>query len=102
MAFDNSDAEERIELRPLVSLTRGLTLADLETITIDAIRTHRCLVDKAQSLFEALPDNCGTADASGGMQHLAYIKAAIDMHAQMSAVTTLVQLLGYMPNVHNN
>lgn len=38
----------------------------------------------------------------GGKQHLEYIEAMIEMHAQMSVVNTLVGLLGYIPKVSVN
>jgi hypothetical protein len=36
----------------------------------------------------------------GGPQHLRYIEASIEMHAQMSAVSTLISMLGYIPTVN--
>ncbi|NLS21297.1 transcriptional regulator [Rhizobium sp. P40RR-XXII] len=93
---------EKIELRPLVGLTRGLPLADLEALTIEAIRAHRHLVAKADKLFQALPDDYKTGKAAGGAQHLDSIGASIEMHAQMSVVNTLVSILGYIPKASMN
>lgn len=102
MEIDDTIAEERVDLRPLIGLTRGLSVADIETIAIEAIRTHRRLVNRAQELYEALPESYQQGEASGGAQHLEYVKATIDMHAQMSILTTLVQILGYTPTVRDN
>lgn len=99
MELEDVTVTEAVELRPLIALTRGLPPADLETITIDAIRTHRQLVEKADELFQALPETYKTGKEAGGPQHVRYIEASIEMHAQMSAVSTLVSILGFIPNV---
>jgi TraR antiactivator len=90
---------ETLELRPLLGLTRGLPKEDLETLTVEAIRIHRHLVDKADKLFQGLPEEYRVGKSIGGVQHLTYIKASIEMHAQMSVVSTLISILGYVPNV---
>ncbi|AYM60986.1 transcriptional regulator (plasmid) [Agrobacterium fabrum] len=90
------------ELRPVIGLTRGLSSADIETLTINAIRLHRKFVEKADQFFQALPEDYRTGKSVGGEQHLEYIEAMIEMHAQMSAVNTLVGLLGYIPKVSVN
>jgi hypothetical protein len=91
-----------VELRPVVGLTRGLPPADLESLTVDAIRTHRRLVEKADELFQALPEGYKSGELTGGPQHLCFIEASIEMHAQMSAVSTLISVLGYIPKVTVN
>ncbi|MBB5536271.1 hypothetical protein GGD55_002978 [Rhizobium giardinii] len=55
--MDSKDAAliEKLELRPVFGWTQGLPTADLETLTVDAIRQHRLLVDKADELYQALP-----------------------------------------------
>ncbi|NTH16709.1 transcriptional regulator [Agrobacterium rhizogenes] len=92
-------SEEEFELRPVIGLTRGLPLADIDALTAGAIRTHRGLVEKADQLFQALPDDYKSGAVAGGAQHLAYIEACIEMHAQMSVVNTLVDIIGYIPKV---
>ncbi|XUY30110.1 transcriptional repressor TraM (plasmid) [Agrobacterium sp. rho-8.1] len=89
-------------IRPVVGLTRGLSVTDLEILTVDAIRTHRILVDKADKLFQALPDDYKTGKTVGGSQHLCSIEASIAMHAQQSVVNTLIIILGYIPDVSLN
>lgn len=86
----------------MIGLTRGLASADIETLAVNSIRTHRQLVGKADQLFQALPDNLKTGNAVGGAQHLVYIEAMIAMHAQMLAVNTLLDILGYIPKVPVN
>lgn len=99
MELEDANVTKKVELRPLVGLTRGLSPTDLETITIDAIRTHRRLVEKADELFQALPEPFKTGQACGGPQHIRYIEASIEMHAQMSALNTLISILGFIPKV---
>ncbi|GLS35273.1 hypothetical protein GCM10010869_08610 [Mesorhizobium tianshanense] len=70
MESDIKTSQEKFELRPVVGLTRGLPLADLEALTIEAVRTHRRLVEKADQLFQALPDDYKFGKAAGGAQHL--------------------------------
>jgi hypothetical protein len=41
-----------------------------------------------------LPQDYQTGKSVDGEQHLEYIEAMIGMHAQMSAVSTLIGLLG--------
>jgi hypothetical protein len=91
--------KEKLELRPVFGLTQGLAAADLETLTVDAIRKHRLLVDKADELFRALPEDYQEGRATGGTVHLRYIEASIEMHAQMNALNTLITILGYIPKV---
>lgn len=102
MNLKDSAVSDTCELRPVIGLTRGLPSSDIETLAVNAIRLHRQLVEKADQLFQALPDNYKTGTATGGAQHLEYIEAMIEMHAQMSAVNTLVGLLGYIPKVSVN
>ncbi|MCD4662534.1 transcriptional repressor TraM [Agrobacterium sp.] len=97
-----ASAVETCELRPVIGLTRGLATGDVETLTVNAIRLHRQLVEKADQLFQILPDDYRTGKATGGVQHLEYIEAMIEMHAQMSAVNTLVGVLGYIPKIATN
>lgn len=102
MALKDAAVSDTCELRPVIGLTRGLSSADIETLTVNAIRLHRQLVEKADKLFQLLPDDIKTGTSAGGEQHLEYIEAMIEMHAQMSAVNTLVVLLGHIPKVSVN
>lgn len=90
---------ETLELRPLLGLTRGLPKEDLETLTVEAIQIHRHLVDKADKLFQELPEENKIGKSTVGVHHLTYVKASIEMHAQMSVVSTLISILGYIPQV---
>ena len=102
MAADDRTVTDTCELHPVIGLTRGLSAADLETLTVDAVLTHRQLVAKADHLFQALPNDYKTGTIAGGAQHLVYIEAMIAMHAQMIALNTLLDILGYIPKVPVN
>jgi len=102
MDVKDSAGSDTFDLRPVIGLTRGLSSTDIETLTVNAIRLHRQLVEKADQLFQVLPDNVKTGTAVGGQQHLEYIEAMIEMHAQMGAVNTLVALLGFIPKLSVN
>lgn len=102
MESEDVTVSKEVKLRPVVGLTRGLPPADLENLTVDAIRTHRRLVKKADELFQALPEGYKSGELTGGPQHLCFIEASIEMHAQMSAVSTLISILGYIPKVTVN
>ena len=102
MTPDTLPLEDKLEMRPVFGLTQGLPKADLESLTVDAIWTHRRLVENADRLFQALPDTYKSGKATGGAQHLTYIQACMEMHAQMYVVNTLVTILGYIPKVSVN
>ncbi|WP_457578192.1 transcriptional repressor TraM [Ensifer adhaerens] len=102
MDSKDSTLKEKLELRPVFGLTQGLPAADLETLTVDAIRKHRQLVERADELYQTLPEDYQEGRATGGAQHLAFIEASIEMHAQMSALNTLITILGYIPKVTVN
>lgn len=101
--MDSEDSEvDTCKLRPVIGLTDGLATSDLERLTVNAIRLHRQLLEKADQLFQALPEDYRAGKANGGVQHLEYIEAMIEMHAQMSAVNTLLGVLGYIPKMAAN
>lgn len=102
MDVDDMAAPGGGEVRPVIGLTRGLPIDDVELLTVKAIRLHRHLLEKADRLFQALPQEYKSETVAGGAQHLEYIEAMIEMHCQMGALNTLVGLLGYIPKVSVN
>lgn len=88
-----------IDLKPLAGLLAGISEPVVEHLTLQAIRKHRFLVNRAEALFQDMPEcvRPGTEHPSDG--HIAYLVATIEMHAQMSALTTLLALLGRTPKV---
>ncbi|RWK66574.1 transcriptional repressor TraM [Mesorhizobium sp.] len=92
--------EHKITLRPVIGLTETLPTRDLEQITIEAIRTHRRLRDVAEARYEEWRKSPAVAacDTAGPAQ-IAYVIAMIDMIAQQTALSTLLDLLGHVPSM---
>jgi hypothetical protein len=60
MALKDPAVGDTCELRPVIGLTRGLSIPDIETLAVNAIRLHRKLVEKADQFFRALPEDYQT------------------------------------------
>lgn len=93
--------EHKLVLRPVVGLTENLPTSELEQITIQAIKTHRRLRDLAearQNEWHATQAH-DPSTASAGPARIAYVTAMIDMHAQQTVLSTLLDVLGYIPSV---
>lgn len=92
--------EHKVTLRPVVGLTETLPQRDLEQITIQAIRRHRRLRDAAEAKYEEWrksPPSSGCDTV--GPARIAYVSAMIDMHAQQTLLSTLLDVLGHVPLV---
>lgn len=93
--------ENKLVLRPVVGLTENLPKSDLEQIAVQAINAHRRLRDVAearQDEWHALEAGEPSAEAARSV-HIAYITAMIDMHTQQTVLSTLLDVLGYIPSV---
>lgn len=99
MADKANGAQVDVELRPLIGLLADVPEPIVELLTVQAIMTHRELVQKAEALFETLSAEERSGAESGSATHLAYLQATIEMHAQMSALTTLLRILGRTPKL---
>ncbi|RWD18747.1 MAG: transcriptional regulator [Mesorhizobium sp.] len=102
MGSETAALQSKPEIRALFGLTQGLPKPQLEILTVEAIRTHRILVDKADQLFKALPGKDQIPEMIGSAQHLDYIRACMEMHAQIYTTNTLINILGYIPEVPAN
>lgn len=92
---------DKLTLIPVIGLTENLPKSDLEQITVEAIRSHRRLRDVAEQRYEqwrAEPP-VDPAAATMGSARIAYVTAMIDMHAQQTVLSTLLDVLGYIPSV---
>lgn len=90
--------EHKLVLRPVVGLTENLPKADLELITIEAMKTHRHLRDQAEAKFEQWQSSEPVAQEGRiGPARIAYILATINLHAQQTVLSTLLDVLGYVP-----
>lgn len=86
-------------LRPVVGLAETLPKTDLEHITIEAIRKHRQLRDEAEALEASYCEPPSKTADTVGAARLAWVSAMIHMHAQQSLLSTLLDVLGYIPQV---
>ncbi|RUV66914.1 transcriptional regulator [Mesorhizobium sp. M5C.F.Cr.IN.023.01.1.1] len=93
-------SEHKTTLRPVIGLTENLPKRDLEQITIQAIRTHRRLRNAAEARYEEWRQSPAVAACDTvGPARIAYVTAMIDMHAQQTVLSTLLDMLGHVPSV---
>ncbi|KQV17325.1 transcriptional regulator [Rhizobium sp. Root1203] len=88
-----------LNLRAVVGLLNGVPEPVVEHLTVTAIKRHRDLLNKADKLFHKLPPNIKAGHEPAALAHVEYLDAAIEMHSQMSALTTLLDILGRTPEV---
>jgi hypothetical protein len=91
--------EHKLLLRPVVGLAENLPKIDLERITIEAIRTHRRLRDEAEALERSYSEPKSKTADTVGASRLAWVNAMIHMHTQQTLLSTLLDVLGYIPEV---
>lgn len=83
--------DESMFIRPLVGLMRGQPKEIIEQVTIDEIKTHRRLGREADALYERLDSDPSVEPA--------YLSKMIEMFSQQSALATMLEILGYIPDV---
>lgn len=84
-------------LEPLIGLMRGQPQDVIESITIAEIKEHRRLLDVATSA-DAMRKQRG-ADQDDHAAEQVYLSAMIAVYAQQAALSTLLDILGYIPDV---
>ncbi len=94
----HADTQAKTILRPIVGLTKGLPKSVLEPMVVEAIRKHRFLRDLAE-MRQAEAQEYEEASGAVSPSRAAYIRAMIDMHAQQTVLSTLLDVLGYIPEV---
>lgn len=96
--------ESKLVLRPVLGLTNSLSKADVEWITIRAIKKHRQLrnIAEAQERESKCAPSVDAPPETVGVTRLSFIEAMINMHAQQTVVSTLLDLLGYIPTVSDD
>ncbi|MBB2687764.1 UNVERIFIED_ORG: hypothetical protein GGD47_005407 [Rhizobium etli] len=88
-------SDDKLVLRPLIGLMDGLGADEIERFVVEEIQKHRRLRDEAVRI-EALLDT--VADQPELTENRrAYISAMIAVHAQQTVVSTLLDVLGYIP-----
>ena len=86
-------------LRPVVGLAENLPKKDLEHITIEVIRKHRRLRDEAEALEASYSEQPSKSVDTVGQARLAWVSAMMQMHTQQTLLSTLLDVLGYIPEV---
>lgn len=87
---------DKTTIRPLIGLLRAQPQDLIETLTIEQIREHRRLIDVATKLESEMNALAGHERANA---EFAYLSAMVTLHTQQTAVSTLVDFLGYIPHV---
>lgn len=102
MSYQRDGTTTDVNLRPIVGLLSNAPEQTIEILTVSAIKKHRILVERAESLFQLLAADDGVPHNGSDDNYLAYLEATIEMHAQMSALTTLISILGRTPKVSSD
>ncbi len=92
---DDTVSNDKLVLRPLIGLLRGLTPQETEPFVVEEIEKHRSLREAAVQLETLLES--ATDEAKRAELNKAYISAMIAVHAQQTVVSTLLDILGYIP-----
>lgn len=99
MSGDRNITIKDVDLPPVVGLLSDESEQTIEILTIGAIKKHRKLVDRAERMFQDVQANDKTKQLEPSAAYIGYLGATIEMHAQMSALTTLLSILGRTPKV---
>lgn len=87
-------------LGPIVGLVQPLSARHKEQLARQAIASHRHLRDVAEEKYatwqnqSAVDENCPKRE----LAHLDYVGAMIGLHAQQTVVSSLVSVLGFVPD----
>lgn len=87
-------SESKLVLRPLIGLMSGLEPKEIERFVVEEIEKHRRLRDEAIRLEAMQESKEGKSETNR-----AYVSAMIAVHAQQTVVSTLLDILGYIPEV---
>ncbi|HEV7248098.1 MAG TPA: transcriptional repressor TraM [Shinella sp.] len=91
---DDTVSGNKLVLRPLIGLMNGLEPQEIEQFVIEELEKHRRLRDEAirlETILESQPSGAGVDT------NRAFISAMIAVHAQQTVVSTLLDILGYIP-----
>lgn len=94
---DDTVSGNKLVLRPLIGLMNGREPKEIERFVIEEIEKHRRLRDEAVRLEGVLESQ--VPGESKVDVNRAYVSAMIAVHAQQTVVSTLLDILGYIPDV---
>lgn len=88
---------DRLTITPLIGLLHGQPQEVIETLTIEEIRKHRLLIGEATALEQRLAE----LDGQEGRDEveLAYFSKMVALHTQQTALSTIIDILGHIPEV---
>jgi TraR antiactivator len=100
MFKENADgpvSDTKLILRPLIGLMSGQPPEEIERHVVREIEKHRRLRDNAVMLEAKLAAATDPDTAREASQD--YISAMIAVHSQQTVVSTLLDILGYIPDL---
>lgn len=90
-------SETKLILRPLIGLMSDQPTTEIEHHVLRELDKHRRLRDEA-AMLEAQLEAGGDGDADLETTR-AFAAAMISVHAQQTVVSTLLDILGYIPDL---
>lgn len=94
---DGPLSDTKLILRPLIGLMSDQSPEEIERHVVREIEKHRRLRDEAVML-EAQVDVASDPESAREASR-SYISAMISVHAQQTVVSTLLDILGYIPEM---
>jgi TraR antiactivator len=94
---DDTVSGNKVVLRPLIGLMNGLQSKEIERFVVEEIEKHRRLRGDAVRLEVVLESQ--VPGESKVDVNRAYVSAMIAVHAQQTVVSTLLDILGYIPEM---
>lgn len=93
---------DEIASQLIADLLRPLSQAEIEHLARDAIITHRRLVDAAERLYQSMSEEQRSNPPHGDETYFSYVRASLEMHAHINVVDSLVNALGFIPEITVN
>ncbi|KSV71161.1 hypothetical protein N182_30690 [Sinorhizobium sp. GL2] len=90
--------DDKLVLRPLIGLMHGRPPLEIEQFVVQEIEKHRRLRDEAVRLEAMLETTAHDVDQHNEIDR-AFVTAMIAVHAQQTVVSTLLDILGYVPEM---
>ncbi|MXN49457.1 hypothetical protein GR138_30175 [Shinella kummerowiae] len=94
-------SETKLVLRPLIGLMSAMPPEEIERHVVQEIEKHRRLRDEAVVLESRIDHASKLQRNQIDIQEAsrAYVSAMIAVHAQQTVVSTLLDILGYIPDM---
>ncbi len=97
MRKSNGDQQADVDvMTTMADHIAALSIDQVELLTVHAIHAHRDAISKAEMAYEAWK---GAASVRAHALHEHYNKLMHEARAQQMVLATLIERLGYIPNV---